>query len=84
MLGATHADVGGALLGLWGLPAPIVEAVARQHTPASVAHAGLDLTVALHTAAAIAAGSAPDLPLLTQLGLVDRLPAWAAPIGAPR
>jgi hypothetical protein len=33
VFGATHAGVGAYLLGLWGLPAPIVEAVAFHHTP---------------------------------------------------
>jgi len=33
VFGATHGGVGAYLLGLWGLPAPIVEAVAFHHTP---------------------------------------------------
>jgi HD-like signal output (HDOD) protein len=33
VFGATYAGVGAYLLGLWGLPAPIVEAVAFHHTP---------------------------------------------------
>jgi len=33
-LGSTHADIGAYLLGLWGLPEPIVEAVAFHHDPA--------------------------------------------------
>jgi len=32
-LGITHAEVGAYLLGLWGLPDPIVEAVAFHHYP---------------------------------------------------
>ena len=32
-LHATHADVGGYLLALWGLPVPLVEAVACHHHP---------------------------------------------------
>jgi putative nucleotidyltransferase with HDIG domain len=31
VLGLTHAEVGAYLLGLWGLPDPVVEAVARHH-----------------------------------------------------
>lgn len=31
MLGLTHAEVGAYLLGLWGLPEPVVQAVARHH-----------------------------------------------------
>jgi HD-like signal output (HDOD) protein len=33
IFGATHAGVAAYLLGLWGLPAPIVEAIALHHTP---------------------------------------------------
>jgi len=32
-LGVTHAEVGAYLLGIWGLPYAIVEAVANHHTP---------------------------------------------------
>jgi len=32
-LGTTHADIGAYLLGLWGLPYDVIEAVARHHTP---------------------------------------------------
>ena len=47
MLGLTHAEVGAYLLGLWGLPDPIVEAVALHHTPASVVAHEFDLLGAL-------------------------------------
>ncbi|ANM31107.1 hypothetical protein ABI59_18285 [Acidobacteria bacterium Mor1] len=33
VLGVDHADVGGFLLHLWGLPAEVVETVAAHHTP---------------------------------------------------
>ena len=33
VFGATHAGLAAYLLGLWGLPAAIVEAVAFHHTP---------------------------------------------------
>ncbi|HTG43167.1 MAG TPA: HDOD domain-containing protein, partial [Verrucomicrobiae bacterium] len=33
VFGATHSDTGAYLLGLWGLPVPIVEAVAFHHDP---------------------------------------------------
>lgn len=32
--GATHADIGGYVLALWGLPEPITDAVAHHHTSA--------------------------------------------------
>jgi HD-like signal output (HDOD) protein len=33
-LGVSHAEIGAYLLGLWGLPAPVVQAVAHHHHPA--------------------------------------------------
>jgi HD-like signal output (HDOD) protein/ActR/RegA family two-component response regulator len=36
IFGASHADLGAYLLALWGLPNPIVDAVARHHEPVSV------------------------------------------------
>ncbi len=43
-LGATHADVGAYLLGLWGLPNQIVEAVAFHHRPDFIASSTIDST----------------------------------------
>jgi len=37
ILGVTHAEIGGYLLGLWGLQDAVVEAVANHHNPARVA-----------------------------------------------
>jgi HD-like signal output (HDOD) protein len=45
--GATHAEIGAYLLGLWGLPYSIVEAVALHHTPTAVTPHGYDLLGAL-------------------------------------
>jgi HD-like signal output (HDOD) protein len=45
--GATHAEIGAYLLGLWGLPYSIVEAVALHHAPGSVSPQGYDLLGAL-------------------------------------
>ncbi|MBU1002087.1 MAG: HDOD domain-containing protein [Proteobacteria bacterium] len=33
ILGVSHAELGGYLMGLWGLPGPIVEAIAYHHLP---------------------------------------------------
>ncbi|MEM9659753.1 MAG: HDOD domain-containing protein, partial [Planctomycetota bacterium] len=50
---ASHADVGGFLLGLWGLPQELIEAVAFHHDPG--AHAVTDFTPlsAVHVANAL-------------------------------
>ena len=45
--GATHAQIGAYLLGLWGLPYAVVEAVALHHTPLAVTPHGYDLLGAL-------------------------------------
>lgn len=50
VLGATHAEIGGYLLGMWGLSDPIVEAVAFHHDPGrSTGHTFSPLT-AVHIA----------------------------------
>ena len=46
MIGACHARVGAYLLGLWGLPRPIIDAVLRHHDPAVLADGGLPGIVA--------------------------------------
>jgi len=54
VFGTSHAEVGAYLVGLWGLPDPIVEAVAFHHSPArSRSKEFLPLT-AVHAAAAFA------------------------------
>jgi HD-like signal output (HDOD) protein len=45
--GASHAEIGAYLLGLWGLPYSIVEAVALHHAPTSITPHGYDLLGAL-------------------------------------
>ena len=52
-LGATHAELGAYLLGLWGLPDPIVEAVAFHHAPSRCPVEGLTPLLAVHVANAL-------------------------------
>lgn len=52
-LGATHAEVGAYLLGLWGLPNPVVEAVALHHRPIDCAGRGLSPAIIVHVADAL-------------------------------
>ncbi len=56
--GVCHAEVGGYLLALWGLPYPVVEAVANHHSPSRVASPGRDVLSAVHLADALAAEAA--------------------------
>ena len=43
LIGVSHAEVGAYLLSLWGLPYPVVEAVAHHHHPERVEQDQLDL-----------------------------------------
>lgn len=73
---ATPRSVAGAyLLGLWGLPTPIVEAVAFHQCPARI-RGGFWVTGAVHVAAALVNGSEVDEDYLRTVGQLDRLPRW--------
>lgn len=69
--GATHAEIGAYLLGLWGLPFQIVEAVANHHAPERHAgeHAGLAQLVWL--AACIVDGEEPSADALHRFGVEE-------------
>jgi putative nucleotidyltransferase with HDIG domain len=87
VFGATHAEIGAYLLGLWGVPAPIVEAVAWHHNPPPGESPGehFGLVTAIHAAAALLSpndGGGPNMDYVTRLGLADRLPLWTDLAGA--
>jgi HD-like signal output (HDOD) protein len=87
-LGATHAELGGYLLGLWGLPDPIVEATAWHHHPPNEAPHGssaLSFVVAANVLASVprrqpAAETEPLMSRLAQVlspfGLTGRAASW--------
>ncbi len=50
VLSATHAEIGGFLLGLWGLPDSIVGAVAHHHEPIGAGEAPSRLRTTLYSA----------------------------------
>jgi HD-like signal output (HDOD) protein len=91
VLGATHAAIGGYLLGLWGLNDAVVEAVAFHHYPARAQTRTFSPLTAVHIANAIeeeeqaaAMGdtlSAVDFDYLDACELSDRLPIWRALLG---
>ena len=86
VFGTTHAQVGAYLLGLWGLPDSVVEAVAWHHVPAQAHPQDFSPLIAVHVAsfferqlhppASSFAHDALDRPLLASLKVADRLPAW--------
>jgi len=84
-VGTTHAEVGSYLLRLWGLPDPIVEAVAFHHAPSKCASRDFTPLTAVYAANAmehaLASGTAAtdasfDVAYLTGAGVADALPAW--------
>jgi HD-like signal output (HDOD) protein/ActR/RegA family two-component response regulator len=80
--GTTHAEVGAYLLGLWGLPYPVVEAVANCQSPERHTGPGVDIGVSVYLAAAFAeaamigdvASVMLDEALLARTGLAGSLP----------
>jgi len=84
-IGVTHADVGAYVLGTWGLPFGVVEAVAGHHEPDRFAGTAFDVTTAVHAAEALVTGrggvdasraSPLDEEHLKRLGVLDKLPEW--------
>ena len=89
-LGASHAEVGGYLLGLWGLPVSLVEAAIYHHRPATCPAKGFAPLSAVHAANVLeherAADEDPSLrpqldeQYLAALGMQGREEVWR---GAP-
>jgi HD-like signal output (HDOD) protein len=96
LCGITHAEIGAYLLGLWGLPIPITEAIAFHHTPARMPHHHFDALGAVYVANVLAHevdGSLRqghelwDSRLLKSLDVSHKVPVWsvlAQQIGSPQ
>lgn len=91
VFGMNHADVGGYLLGLWGLPDPVVEAITWLHDPLSVADLRFGPLAAVFAAQAILEeermaweASEPANPklatLLERIEKTERLEEWRTEI----
>jgi len=74
--GPHYAEAGAYLLGMWGLPMPIVEAVASHHQPRRARARGFWIGGAVHVARALVAGETVDETYLASVGMLDKLPAW--------
>jgi HD-like signal output (HDOD) protein len=59
VFGTTHAEMGAYLLGLWGLPYPILEAVAFHHCPSLAAQSEFDVLAAVAIAQEVMASAEP-------------------------
>jgi len=79
IFGATHAGLAAYLLGLWGLPAAIVEAVAFHHTPEMSGLKKYSALTAVHVANSLSdqTGTTPvNLEYLADIGVSGRLEDW--------
>jgi HD-like signal output (HDOD) protein/ActR/RegA family two-component response regulator len=86
IFGASHAEVGAYLIGLWGLPLDILEAAALHHHPQKSARHVFTSLTAVHAANAIHYERRPDkegfiaplidMEYLASIGLADRVTAW--------
>lgn len=86
VFGACHASAAAYLLGLWGLPAAIVEAVAFHHTPSRGSVHGMTPLTAVHIANVLErefSGTAPgqipstvDAQYVENLGLQNKVETW--------
>jgi putative nucleotidyltransferase with HDIG domain len=83
-LGVTHAEVGAYLIGVWGLPYRITEAVAYHHTPGNADRSSFDLVGVVHVADALAdqvvrcngVADELDMEYLERVGVINQLPEW--------
>jgi len=86
MFGADHADIGGYLLGLWGLPVPVVEAIALHHRPGTVVQKKFSPLTAVHVGNILVTPKTPAIPnlpaseldenYLAEAGLRGRVKVW--------
>ena len=94
VFGATHAGAAAYLLGLWGLPAPIVEAVAFHHVPGNSDLRTFGPLAAVHVANVLEHEQTATLPgecaselsmdYLRAVGVQDRLRAWREELSSPQ
>ncbi|MCF7762178.1 MAG: HDOD domain-containing protein [Verrucomicrobia bacterium] len=88
--GFDHAEVGGMVLGLWGLPAALVEAVTYHHAPVNSPGDGVTVVTAVHVANVLAQRKGPsytgtilprvDQPYLERIGRGNDFERWRGEI----
>ncbi|BBD08673.1 response regulator [Desulfovibrio ferrophilus] len=84
-LGVSHAEVGGYLMGLWGLPGPVADAIAYHHLPLACPESSAVLlavhvaNVMDHTVYVFSERSVipvMDQQFLEQMGALDHVESW--------
>lgn len=86
MLKTSHAEIGGYLLAMWGIPTPIVDSVTFHHRPYSIVREDPDLLSVMYVANGLANmvkneieinySSYLDMSYLKRNGLVNYLDEW--------
>ena len=88
--GFSHAEIGAYLLGLWGLPYAVVEAVALHHAPNRTSRRTFDAASAVYIANLLAQEQESSFPslgeeglqtnpeYLVSLGVQEHIPNWRA------
>jgi HD-like signal output (HDOD) protein/CheY-like chemotaxis protein len=81
VFGCTHGEIGAYLLGIWGLPLPIIEAVAYYLNPKQIKNEEFNLVYALYFANIIIKEARGELnedyiAILKKLGVDSHLPKW--------
>lgn len=81
-----HGDIGAYLMGLWGLPGPVVEAIGFHHRIDNYPDSSLSPAIAVHVANTFyyefrpdeVVGALPELDMsyLEKLGLTDKIERW--------
>ncbi len=86
VFGACHGDIGGYLIGLWGLPGQVVESITFHHRlnnypeisfcPPVIVHAADYIYYKLNPTSCL--GEPPQLnePILEQIGMLDHMDTW--------
>jgi putative nucleotidyltransferase with HDIG domain len=89
LCGVSHAEAGAYLLSLWGLPYPVVEAVAHHHHPERIPQSHIDMISVVYVANLLAhehsgertgggalVQSAIDPKILALPDVAEQLPQW--------
>lgn len=84
-MGCTHAEVGAYLMSIWGLPLPLVHAVAYHHRPRETGETRFSSLTAVHVADVVAGeidsallnrDAILDDEYLGRLGLKEKVASW--------
>jgi putative nucleotidyltransferase with HDIG domain len=84
LLGTSHAELGAYMLGIWGLPASIVQAVGYHHFPVKVPEKSILPLTAVHVANGIISDTTDgkhidafvDMTYLDSLNLAGKMGSW--------